>query len=172
MPSGTCARIGSRHIPDSMTGQAIRFLIAGGLAALVNWSSRFAYSRIATYEIAVVLAYVTGMAIAFRLMRSWVFHGENRPVGRQVVTFVAVNVLGLLQTLIVSSLFARWILPPLGMGSHVEAIAHAAGVGAPVITSFIGHKWVTFGKSAQDDIAARVLLDKSGSATRTVSPPA
>ena len=52
--------------------------------------------------------------------------------------------LAVLQTLVVSLVLARWLLPALGVTQHAEAIAHAVGVAVPVVTSYFGHKLATF----------------------------
>ncbi len=128
-------------------GEARRFglfVIAGGIAAAANYGSRFGFSLWFSYPVAIVLAYLIGMAVAFVLMRQYVFDGSGKAVGPQVVKFVLVNVLAVLQTLVVSLLLARWLLPALGVTAHVEAIAHAFGVAVPVITSYFGHRKATF----------------------------
>jgi putative flippase GtrA len=37
----------------------------------------------------------------------------------------------------------------MGVQEHVEAIAHLVGVAVPVFTSFIGHRQLTFRRSAE-----------------------
>jgi len=49
-----------------------------------------------------------------------------------------------LQTLIISVVLARWLLPALGVVQRVEAIAHLIGVMVPVVTSYVGHRIATF----------------------------
>jgi len=120
------------------------FLLAGGIAAAANYGSRFGFSRWFSYPVAIVLAYVVGMAIAFALMRHYVFSGRGKPLAPQVVRFVGVNVLAVLQTLVISLLLARWLLPAVGVAEHVEALAHAVGVAVPVVTSYFGHRLATF----------------------------
>jgi putative flippase GtrA len=128
-------------------GEARRFglfVIAGGIAAAANYGSRFGFSLWFSYPVAIVLAYLIGMAVAFVLMRQYVFDGSGKAVGPQAVKFVLVNVLAVLQTLVVSLVLARWLLPALGVTAHVEAVAHAFGVAVPVITSYFGHRKATF----------------------------
>jgi putative flippase GtrA len=127
--------------------QFLRFVLAGGLAAGANYGSRFAFSLWLPFAAAVVLAYLVGMAVAFLLMRRFVFDATGQPLAPQVVKFVLVNLLALVQTLAVSLVLARGILPWLGVTDHAEAIAHFVGVGVPVFTSFLGHRHGTFRKS-------------------------
>jgi putative flippase GtrA len=120
------------------------FLLAGGLAAAANYGSRFGFSVWFSYPVAIVLAYLVGMTIAFMLMRQYVFDGRGKALAPQVLRFVGVNALAVLQTLLVSLLLARWLLPAAGVVQHVEAIAHAVGVAVPVVTSYFGHRLATF----------------------------
>ncbi|MFN7609640.1 MAG: GtrA family protein [bacterium] len=132
----------------SSAGSEVRrfglFLAAGGLAAGANFGSRFGFSAWFSYPVAIMLAYLVGMAVAFLLMRHYVFDGSGKALGPQVAKFILVNVLAVLQTLVVSLVLARWLLPTLGVESHVEAIAHAFGVAVPAVTSYLGHKKATF----------------------------
>ena len=50
-------------------------------------------------------------------------------------------------TLVISLLLARWLLPSLGIVTHAEALAHLVGVLVPVVTSYFGHKFLTFRES-------------------------
>jgi putative flippase GtrA len=120
------------------------FVVAGGIAAAANFGSRFAFSLWFAYPVAIVLAYLVGMAVAFTLMRQYVFDGAGKALAPQVAKFVLINLLAVAQTLLVSLVLARWLLPALGVTSHVEAIAHAVGVAVPIVTSYIGHKRATF----------------------------
>ncbi|MFN9030644.1 MAG: GtrA family protein [Betaproteobacteria bacterium] len=137
----------AEQAPTAGGGEARRFglfLVAGGLAAAANYGSRFGFSLWFSYPVAIVLAYLVGMTVAFILMRQYVFDGTGKALGPQVVKFILVNVLAVLQTLVVSLVLARWLLPALGVESHVEAIAHAFGVAVPAVTSYLGHKKATF----------------------------
>lgn len=121
-----------------------RFLLAGGVAAAANYGSRFLFSAWFTFEVAVVLAFFVGLTTGFVLMRSYVFQAGGKPLLPQVWRYVAVNLLALLQTLVISVLLARWILPVMGINALAEPIAHAFGVAVPVITSYFGHRLATF----------------------------
>jgi len=120
------------------------FLVSGGLAAAANWGSRFLFSLWMPFEAAVVCAFMVGLATGFVLMRAFVFAGMGRPVLPQAGRYVVVNMAALAQTLVVSVAMARWILPALGVREHAEAIAHAAGVLFPVVTSYFAHRAYTF----------------------------
>jgi putative flippase GtrA len=122
----------------------IRFLAAGGFAALVNIASRALLSHWMAYVPAIVIAYLIGMATAYLLNRALVFGKGDRGVPGEVVWFTLVNVLAVAQTLIVSLGLAWYVLPWLGVYRHAETIAHVVGVIVPVFTSFVGHKYWTF----------------------------
>jgi putative flippase GtrA len=120
------------------------FLVAGSIAAAANYGSRFGFSAWFSYPTAIVLAYLVGMSVAFALMRRYVFDGGGKPLGPQIVRFAGINVLAVVQTLVVSLVLARWVLPLADVTRHAEAIAHAVGVAVPAVTSYFGHKLATF----------------------------
>ena len=121
-----------------------RFLAAGGLAAVANVLPRIGFSRSFPLPVAVVLAYLVGMAVAFVLMRRFVFAGGRTGLRRQIAVFALVNVAAVVQTLVITLVLADIALPWAGVRSHVDLIAHVAGVCVPIITSFIGHKRWSF----------------------------
>lgn len=120
------------------------FIVTGGVAALVNFGSRMLYSRWVDLPVAVVLAYLTGMVTAFVLARALVFRNSTQSTPRSALYFVLVNVVAVLQTLVVTLLLARWLLPAMGVQRFVPEIAHAVGVVLPVFSSYIGHKKWSF----------------------------
>lgn len=127
-----------------LTPEFLRFLIAGGIAAGANFGSRFVFSMFLDYGFAVFFAYLVGMLVAFLLMRGHVFDAKSGPLAPQVAKFVGVNLVAVLQTLVISLVLARWLLPSLGIVEHAEALAHLVGVLVPVVTSYFGHKLLTF----------------------------
>lgn len=122
----------------------VRFLVAGGIAALVNFGSRIVYDVWTSYSVAIVLAYITGMVTAFLINRAYVFPRGQNSTARSAFFFVLVNGFAVLQTWVVSIVLARYALPYLGVRRFVPEIAHAAGVAVPVLTSYIGHRRWTF----------------------------
>ena len=127
-----------------MTREFARFLVAGGIAAAANVASRAVFSEFFALPVAVVLAYLVGMVVAFALMRQRVFPPGQGRIARQAAMFALVNVAAVLQTLVVTLVLARWLLPALGMRDHVELAAHLVGVAVPIVTSYFGHKHLTF----------------------------
>ena len=126
------------------TTQFVRFLAAGGLAAAANILARMGLSVWIDLPTAVVLAYLVGMAVAFILMREYVFPPGSANLHRQIATFALVNLAAVIQTLVVTLLLADVVLPWAGVQSHVDLIAHVVGVGVPIATSFIGHRRWSF----------------------------
>jgi putative flippase GtrA len=124
--------------------QFLAFLVAGGIAAAVNYGSRFLYSMYFEFSIAVLMAFLTGMFTAFILNKLFVFTASKNDTGREIIYFILVNMLGLAQTWLISIYLAEYLLTPAYGKVWGEAISHLAGVAFPVITSFIGHKFLTF----------------------------
>ncbi|MDR6095859.1 GtrA family protein [Stenotrophomonas sp. SORGH_AS_0321] len=124
--------------------QIIRFLVAGGIAACANFGSRILLGLFAPYVTSIVIAYIIGMATAFTLNRLFVFTSAENSLGSQAGWFVLINVAAILQTVAISLLLARWVFPLTGFHYHPETAAHAVGVIVPVLTSYIGHKHLSF----------------------------
>lgn len=127
-----------------LTKQFLYFILSGSVAAGSNWGSRFLFSQFAPFEIAVTLAFFVGLLSGFILMRYFVFDGVGKSIAPQAGKYIAVNFFALLQTLLISLVFARWALPAFGIHDNTEALGHLVGVLAPVITSYFGHKLITF----------------------------
>lgn len=124
--------------------QFIYFVVCGGIAAGVNFFSRLAINLWLPYATSIVLAYVLGMITAFVLNRILVFKETSNPIHHQVFWFTMVNLAAVLQTLVVSLLLARIALPWIGFRWQADTVAHAFGVAVPILTSFVGHKHLTF----------------------------
>lgn len=128
----------------AMSGEFLRFLIAGGVAAIVNYATRFVLNEYYDYTISIVIAYLLGMITAFLIMRRNVFPQSESSLGKQAGKFILVNAFALLQTLSVSLVMTYWMLPFLGITTNVKAIGHLFGIIVPVITSYYGHKHFTY----------------------------
>jgi len=121
-----------------------RFLAAGAIAAAANFGSRFVFSQWMRFELAVLCAFVVGLAVGFALMRNFVFDAAGKSCRRQLVWFVAINLLAAAQTFVISVVLARWALPTLGIHRYAEAMAHLVGVVTPIVSSYFGHRLFTF----------------------------
>ncbi|WP_455283530.1 GtrA family protein [Cupriavidus necator] len=120
------------------------FLLTGGLAAAVNWTSRIIFNLWMPYSYAIVVAYLTGMVTAFVLAKVFVFTTSTQSTVRSAFFFTLVNVAAVLQTWAVSLFLAYYLLPAIGVTLYVKEIAHLIGVSVPVVTSYLGHKKYSF----------------------------
>ena len=120
--------------------QFLFFLVTGGIAAVINFGSRVLYNEWMSFSSAVILAFITGMTVAFVLARSLVFKGSQRPVHHSAMIFILVNLLALLQTWAISMGLVFYVLPFFGITLFAPEIAHAVGIVVPVFTSYIGHR--------------------------------
>ncbi len=124
--------------------QFLKFLVVGGLAAIVNFSSRVVYSFYVHFPVAVAFAYLTGMIVAYVLSRFFVFHGSKQSLQSSLLLFTFVNLIALLQTFLITMIFAYLIFPYIGFVWYSHSVAHAIGICFPVFTSYLGHKHLTF----------------------------
>jgi len=127
-----------------LSRQFMLFLLTGGVAAAVNFFSRMLYQLVMSFASAVVVAYLTGMVTAFILAKKFVFQHAASDTRTSFFYFALVNLLAVLQTWGISLLMAYHVLPWCGIDAFRYEIAHAIGLVIPVLTSFIGHKYLSF----------------------------
>jgi putative flippase GtrA len=124
--------------------QFLFFVAAGGTSVVANFLSRVLFSFWFSYPVAVALAYLVGMVVAFILMRQVVFQAAGRSLAPQVLKFTIVNAWGFVQTLLVSLALARWALPAAGVTRYTEEIGHLIGLSLLAVTSYAMHRLATF----------------------------
>jgi len=124
--------------------QFLAFLFMGGMAALVNFTSRMVYNHWFSFSTSVILAYITGMTVGFILMKCFVFRGSRKHFTHSALFYILINLFAAFQTWLISMLLAYYLLPHLGVETFTKEIAHAVGIAIPAFTSYIGHKRWTF----------------------------
>jgi energy-coupling factor transport system substrate-specific component len=123
----------------------VRFLLAGGGAAAINWLVRFPLSWAMPFFVAVLIAAIIGMVVGFTLYRGFVFPGSGRPVLLEARDFFGVNVVssGAVALLAVAFLY---LAVQLGADIQMaEGVAHAAAIGLGAVLNYFGHSLITFG---------------------------
>lgn len=66
------------------------FLLTGGFAAAVNWSSRILCNIWMFFSAAIVVAYITGMIVAYVLAKIFVFKDSTQSTHRSIFFFIVV----------------------------------------------------------------------------------
>jgi len=131
----------ARRLLDRPQG---RFVVAGGIAALVNWLVRFPIELAVPYFAALLLATSMGMACGFVLYRSWVFPGSTRSLAGQIRDFILVNLTGQAMMLAIATI-ARQLLLAVQVGPLIAgAAAHTLGIAVGAIVNYLGHRHLTF----------------------------
>ncbi len=125
-------------------GEFARFLVTGGIAALVNIGSRYLLNFFMRFEIAVIVAYLFGMGAAYILARTYVFEASGRSVASEFQRFVIVNLFALTLVWSISVAMAKIVFPSIGFTWHADDFAHIIGVLAPAVASYFGHRFYTF----------------------------
>jgi putative flippase GtrA len=131
-----------------ISARLMRFVLVSGIAALINFGSRIAFSLVVAYPAAIALAFCAGLSSAFVLNRLFVFDQPGIPLRSQMFWFTAINLFALAQTMVVSLLLQRFAFPAIGMTWHAEEIAHAVGILVPIASSYFGHKNLSFRSAA------------------------
>lgn len=124
--------------------QFATYLVAGSIAAAVNFFSRIAYSLFMPFYISVAVAYITGMVASYFLMQRYVFSGHKTPLRKSITTFVIINLLSFIQNWLVTMVMKYYILPYIGVELYTSYISSIIGISFPVVTSFIGYKRFSF----------------------------
>jgi NitT/TauT family transport system permease protein len=94
------------------------------------------------------LALGVGVLSGYFLYRRYVFPGSAVPVATQARNFVFVNLFGIGIVAVLAPMLS-YRLMPLILGDDralAEAIGHGFAIGTSAVTSFFGHKWITFAK--------------------------
>jgi len=122
----------------------LRFLALGGLAAAVNLVMRALLQPLLGFELAVAVAYICGMIVAYVLFRAFVFGASSRSIASEAWRFTIVNLVSMALVWVISVGLARIVFPALAFTWHADDIAHVAGLLSPALTSWIGHRRYTF----------------------------
>ncbi|TNC12113.1 GtrA family protein [Methylobacterium terricola] len=131
-----------------MAPEVVRFLVAGGSAAAINWLARILLSLVMPFWASMLVAYGIGMAAGFWLYRTFVFRGASTgPLPRQAAVFVAVNAVGAGVVLGVSAALVAGLaaLVPVLPLPAAEALGHGVGIAAGAVSNYFGHQILTFG---------------------------
>lgn len=131
-------------VKQRSSGHGLRFLIAGGFAAFVNWLIRFPLSTFLPFDVAVAIAYVIGMMIGFTLYSRWVFPPTSIPLAGQITRFIAVNAAGAAVVVTAAPALASLVANGGVPLSIALAIGHAAAIAFGAIVNYFGHKLITF----------------------------
>ena len=125
-----------------------RFIVTGGIAAAVNVGTRWVCSAAMSYEVAVAVAYFVAMTLAFVLARWFVFDASRGRLFAQYVRFAVVNAFAFPQVWLVSVGLVRYLFPTIGFTWNPETVGHVLGVISPVFTSYLGHRYFSFGDTS------------------------
>jgi putative flippase GtrA len=121
-----------------------RFVIAGGVAALLHWLSRFAFNLFMSYALAIVAAYAVGMAVAFALNKQYVFPYSRRPLAAEMSFFVLFNAAAFPFVWVAAYVLGELVFAQFLPRQLALALGHGCGVALPVFVNFVLHKSITF----------------------------
>jgi putative flippase GtrA len=120
------------------------FIFYGGLAAIINFFTRFLFNEFMSFGFAVVCSYITAMLAAYVLMRNKVFQKTQKNVKTELSFFVLVNLFAIALSWAVSVSLAEYFFPKMELELYRYEIAHLCGIIVPAISSYFGHKNLTF----------------------------
>lgn len=120
------------------------FLLAGGTSAVANIMLRVVLTPLAGFPLSVAIAYAIGMVIAYVLSSRYVFVHATASRRRSMAGFGLVNVVSGTQTLLVSMGLRTLLLAVAMPIATAELAAHGLALTSTVVTSYLGHKHISF----------------------------
>ena len=129
-----------------LTKQFFLFIFAGGFAALVNIITRALLTLFINFSASVLIAYFIGMIVAFLLTKKFVFLSNNLDTKKSFLSFSLVNFIAVIQTYFISIYLRDLLINNFFEATLSDLISHSIGVFFPVLTSFFGHKYISFGR--------------------------
>ena len=133
-------------IKNFLTLQFNLFLIAGGIAALINFSSRIILNFWLNFSLSIIFAYIIGMVTFYLLAKTFVFKGSNQSYAKSIFYFVCVNILAVSQTWLISIGLANYFFPEIGLLKFQKRLPMALEFWFLSSTSYFGHKYFSFSK--------------------------
>ena len=137
-----------RLIDEFLSVQFLKFFCSALVAAAVNFGARFLMDPWIGYDKSIVLAYLCGTVVAFFLYEHEVFGQGAKPLWQEIALFAFVTFAAIAQTLIVSILLYEHFFPWIGYAWYGKEVAHIMGMGVPMFSSFLGHKYLTFSRQS------------------------
>ena len=130
-----------------LSRQFLRFVLANSFAAFINIITRLLTSMVMFDAWAVVAGFFAGLSSSYLLCRGFVFRTMRRASLPEILRFTGINLLALLLTWLVYHLSLQWLVAArIGPATNqtLRTSAHALGVAAPVLFSFLAQKTFTF----------------------------
>jgi putative flippase GtrA len=119
----------------------------GGLSVLITLMNRWILYHFLPYYLSIIIAYISGMIVAFILFKIFVFKSKaSGKTSKEIFYFILVNLIAVIQTLFFSLFFANFLFPKINFTYYPYDIAHFIGTCVPIISSFILHQRFTFKK--------------------------
>ncbi|WP_295568236.1 GtrA family protein [uncultured Stenotrophomonas sp.] len=139
---------------DFFSRRYLLFLVSGGSSAVLGVTLRLLFAQFMGYTASVIVSYFFSTLAAYALNKRLVFRGQARST--ELGKFFVVNVIGLLQTALLSNAFFKLIEWATRLPVPVaETMGHAVALSTLAVTSFIIHKYWTFSESKLDGKAGR-----------------
>ena len=123
--------------------QFIYFLIAGGLSALLNFSTRLILRPYFDIILSATFSYVVALIFAFFLYRKFVFPFSTVPIYLQGKKFLLIQVACMPIVILIFSLLSSFFIS-IGLGIYSEPVAHAISIGMPALITFLLYKLFVF----------------------------
>lgn len=122
-----------------------KFLLAGGIAALINWIARLILNDFFKLSLvySIVTAHFIGMVVAFYLFKTHVFKSKKKLLSSSR-SFFLVNIFSLIFVYFATLLLIKLFLFIFSDIIFIKGISYGLALGLTSITSFYLHKKFTY----------------------------
>ncbi len=125
------------------TKQFLYFIFSGGIATLLNWSSRIILRLYLDLIPSAVISYSLGLTCAFLLYRHFVFTFSEISMKTQSIRFLSIHLCFMPVVIIVFSQLSI-IFSNIGLGDLSEPLAYALSLSIPPLITFFLYKFFAF----------------------------
>ncbi|MFA5879607.1 MAG: GtrA family protein [Candidatus Margulisiibacteriota bacterium] len=139
-----------KHIGKSFfSTQFLKFLLVGGLAAFINFFSRFFFRIFVSYISSVILAYILGTIFSFIFNKIFTFKEDKQKTLVQGLKFFVIALSAIIIAALVVSLI-MFIYNFFNISyineQSMESFAHIVAIGVTTIYNFLTMRFFAFKK--------------------------
>lgn len=132
------------------TKQFVSYLMTGGFAAFVHWTSRIVLNNWLSFSVAVVISYFIGMFTAFIINSFFVFPYSRKKRILQARDFFIVNII-FFPVVWSFSIIINSLLKHINFNFYVNEVSHGIAVSVPMFITFLIYKFFTFRDTENDN---------------------
>lgn len=123
-------------ISQFLNARGVRFLISGGSAALLAWTSRIIFDVFTSFDCALILSSTVSVTYGFFVYKIFVYKNTEIISKAQISKYIMVNAIGAIITIFTSILLLR----SMNNLSHIPFKPELSHLGGIFISSMLNYK--------------------------------